>query len=237
MKMKKYLLMITMIALITACSNPAEKSTPAPDIPVIHEVVVEEVQQAREYTYLYVREGKGKYWMAVTRIDAAPGESYIYTDGMEMKNFESKDLNRVFESVWFVSDLRPGSKDSKTGGEMPTSQMSKVRPEQKEVNVTPVQGGVTIAELYASPEKYEGKEVLVKGEVVKVNPNIMNRNWVHIQDGTQHEGRYNLTLTTTEMVNEEEIVIFKGTIALNRDFGAGYTYDLIMEETFQASLR
>lgn len=237
MKLRKYILFIALFGLVAACNNTAEKSAKAPDIPGIHEVTVEEVQQAREYTYLFVSEGKGKYWMAVNKIDASPGESYIYSQGMEMKNFESKDLEKVFESVWFVSDLRPGSGGMEAGGEMPPAHMPKVTTEQKKVDITPAEGGVTIAQLYAKPEKYEGKEVLVRGEVVKVNPNIMNLNWVHIQDGTSQDGNFDLTITTTELVSVEDVVTFKGKISLNRDFGAGYTYDLIMEEAFQPSLR
>ena len=57
----------------------------------------------------------------------------------------------------------------------------------------------------------------------------MGRNWVHIQDGTEYNGKFDLAITTKDMVNKGETVVFEGPIQLNRDFGAGYTYDVIME--------
>jgi hypothetical protein len=56
---------------------------------------------------------------------------------------------------------------------------------------------------------------------------IMNRNWIHIQDGTGDQ--LDLTVTTTENIALGSVVTLKGTIALDKDFGAGYRYDIIME--------
>ena len=58
----------------------------------------------------------------------------------------------------------------------------------------------------------------------------MSRNWAHIQDGTDNNGNFDLTVTTQETVNIDELVTFEGTIALDKDFGAGYFYPIIMEE-------
>ena len=55
----------------------------------------------------------------------------------------------------------------------------------------------------------------------------MNRNWIHLQDGSE-EG-LDLTVTTTELVRLGDIVSLEGTIVLDKDFGAGYRYDIIME--------
>ncbi len=55
----------------------------------------------------------------------------------------------------------------------------------------------------------------------------MNRNWIHLQDGTADKN--DLTVTTAENISLGGIVTVEGTIALNKDFGAGYRYDLIME--------
>ena len=99
---------------------------------------------------------------------------------------------------------------------------------QEQINVTPVDGSIKISELLSNPDKYNGKVVLVTGKCVKVNPMIMDRNWIHIQDGSG-EG-LDLTITTTENVSIDAIVSFEGTIALNKDFGAGYRYGIIMEK-------
>lgn len=66
--------------------------------------------------------------------------------------------------------------------------------------------------------------------MVKFNSAIMNKNWAHIQDGTKEGDNFDLTVTTLDEVGVGEEVTFTGMILLNRDFGAGYKYDVIMED-------
>jgi hypothetical protein len=90
-------------------------------------------------------------------------------------------------------------------------------------------GGVSIAELYKNRNNYASKKVRVKGKVVKVNNEVMGKNWVHIQDGTNDSGNFDLTVTTLEFAKVDDVVEFEGTIILNKDFGSGYFYELLME--------
>jgi hypothetical protein len=91
------------------------------------------------------------------------------------------------------------------------------------------EGGVTIGDLYANLEKYDGKEVIVRGEVIKFNLEIMDRNWIHIQDGTGDAEHFDLTVTTQHAPAKGDVVTYKGTVAVNKDFGMGYFYELILE--------
>lgn len=80
-------------------------------------------------------------------------------------------------------------------------------------------------------DKYDGKVITVTGECVKVNNGIMGRNWVHIQDGSKENGKsIDLTVTTLQNIPVGSQVALKGKIVLNKDFGAGYRYDVIMED-------
>ena len=72
-----------------------------------------------------------------------------------------------------------------------------------------------------------GKVIKVTGKCIKLNRMIMGRNWVHLQDGSGNN--FDLTVTTTENVELGSIVTLEGTIALNKDFGAGYKYNVILE--------
>jgi hypothetical protein len=72
--------------------------------------------------------------------------------------------------------------------------------------------------------------VKIRGEVVKFSPHIMNRNWVHVQDGTRDGNDYDLTVTTHDSIPEGGIGLFEGVISLDVDFGAGYKYDVIMQD-------
>jgi hypothetical protein len=88
----------------------------------------------------------------------------------------------------------------------------------------------TIEGLYASKEKLNGQRIQVKGKVVKVNTGIMGRNFFHIQDGSGKAGANDLTVTTQQDVHVGDDVLVTGLVTLNRDFGAGYSYPLILEE-------
>ncbi len=94
--------------------------------------------------------------------------------------------------------------------------------------VEPAEGAIQIAELMNNRSQYEGKTVKVTGKCVKVNAEIMGRNWIHLQDGSGEN--FDLTLTTDEAVEVGSIVTMEGTVALNKDFGAGYRYEVIMED-------
>jgi len=106
--------------------------------------------------------------------------------------------------------------------------------EQKDITVDVAEGGITISDLYSNRDSYADKMVKVRGEVVKVNPDIMGINWIHIQDGTSDSGNFDLTVTTHDKPEVGDIVTFEGKISVNKDFGAGYKYNVIMEDAKQA---
>ena len=87
-----------------------------------------------------------------------------------------------------------------------------------------------IGNLFENRKSYSGKVVRIKGKVVKFSKNIMNKNWVHLQDGTGGAGTNDLLVTTQEIVAIGDVVEFEGTITLNKDFGAGYKYEVLMEK-------
>jgi len=107
---------------------------------------------------------------------------------------------------------------------------SQVRTEKIDVVVEPCEGCITIARLLENKDSYSGKVIRVKGKVTKYNPLIMGKNWVHIQDGSEYKGGFDLTITTNAEVNIGETITFEGKIALNKDFGYGYFYNVLMEE-------
>lgn len=109
---------------------------------------------------------------------------------------------------------------------MPTAEVAEVDLSGIE---TP-EGGVTIAELYAGKAELAGQPVTVRGKVVKVNPNIMGRNWIHLRDGSGAEGTNNLAVTTNQLPNVGDVVLVTGTLEADKDFGMGYTYALIIEQ-------
>ena len=113
---------------------------------------------------------------------------------------------------------------------MPEKTGSPDVPDLEIEGVEPVEGGTTIAELFNNRQAYGGQVIKVKGIVVKYSEAIMKKNWVHIQDGTRDQGEFDLAITTSDECALGDEVGFEGMITLDKDFGYGYSYDVIMED-------
>jgi hypothetical protein len=107
---------------------------------------------------------------------------------------------------------------------------SKVVIEKKDITVMPCKDCIKISELLENKKTYSGKIVKVTGQVTKYNPQIMGKNWVHIQDGSEFQGGFDLTITTAQSVTVGSTLTFEGRIELDKDFGYGYFYTVLMEE-------
>ncbi len=192
-----------------------------------HKVVVEEALNTERYTYLNVTENGEKFWIAIPKKEVEIGGTYYYQGGLLKRNFQSKEFNRVFETLYLVSDVIPYSPDSEM---IPMEAGGSTNPavhNHPPINVEPAAGAIKLSDLFSDPAKYQDKQVIVTGKCVKVNPMIMGRNWVHLQDGSGDN--LDLTVTTNDNVPLGTIVSLEGIIALDKDFGAGYRYDVIME--------
>lgn len=224
MKRALKILIVAIVAIATGCSSPGAEGTVS--------VKVQEVEQVGNYTYLLVK-GKGPaYWIAVSSTEIGVGEKITYTGGMLMENFYSKELDKTFDKVIFLDGVggsAPAAMDAMHS--MPgVSQGSTVKSDKLDITIEAGEGIITIAELYASPGAYEGKTIRVRGEVAKYNPGIMERNWVHLQDGTESGGKYDLTVTSNEAFQVGQVLTIEGILAANRDFGYGYSYEILLEE-------
>ena len=91
-----------------------------------------------------------------------------------------------------------------------------------------MKGSVKIADLVADPKKYSGKTIQISGQCTKVNPNIMGRNWMHLKDGSKDD--YDLVITSSVLIPEGHTVTMVGKVVLNKDFGSGYKYAILLEE-------
>ncbi len=188
--------------------------------------VVQEVIQVSSYTYLKVKEGDVESWIAIPKTNIAVGEKISYGNVQEMPNFYSKELQRTFEMVYFVSAVR---RESEPVADNRQPHPQKAAAEKLEISIEPAAGGISIGQLFSNRNSYAGKTVRIKGQVVKVNLAIMKRNWVHLQDGAGETENYDLLVTTQDDVAIGDVVTFEGVIALKKDFGAGYAYDVLME--------
>jgi hypothetical protein len=192
-----------------------------------------ETMSTAGYTYVQVDTGTEKIWAAAPEFKVEEGETVTVPAGAPMNNYQSKSLNRTFDVVWFVPYIKSGTEDSKmSNSELKQSLATGTVPltETDLSNIKKAESGKTIAEIFAEKTSLENKNVKVRGKVVKFSPQIMGKNWIHIQDGTGSKGTNDLTVTTTNTVKLGDIILVEGTLVLNKDFGAGYKYDVIIED-------
>lgn len=234
----KKILMFALLAIMSSCEPKQGKriegkliEKPKSNVNASRKIVVEEVLQANKYTYLKAKEGSKSIWMAIPKRELEVGKTYYYSQAMEMKNFQSKDLSRTFEMVYFLSGLSdsPDGKPDMQSKKWEKPVIKKDEPaKHTDLNIVHGEGVSTLSDLFENKENLKNKSVKVKGLVIKFNPAIMDKNWVHIQDGTG--GELDLTITTQEDVKVGDIVIFEGKVTLDKDFGYGYKYELLLEE-------
>lgn len=97
--------------------------------------------------------------------------------------------------------------------------------------IAKAEGGKTVAEVFAEKDALAGKPVTFRGKVVKANSGIMGKTWIHVRDGSGSDGTNDLTVTTTTAEpNVGDTVLVTGPLSLNKDFGMGYQYDVIVED-------
>ncbi len=230
--MKQLISLISIVALLAlaSCDNTSQQTTKVVS-DYSNQGVVKEVLQTSSYTYCLVKEGNVENWIAVNRIDVSEGQTLYFNQGTEMFDFHSKELDHDFASVFFVQDVSLTPKAANTAAASPMMGKTPQKPEivKEEIKVETVDGGITIAELFANKAKYSGRKIKISGKVTKVNLEIMNTNWFHLQDGTDFEGNFDLTVTSNEIVNKGATVTFEGVVATDKDFGAGYFYPVILE--------
>jgi hypothetical protein len=198
---------------------------------------VVETMNAANYTYVRVKTSSEELWAATGRFEVKVGERVTVPLEMAMENFHSQTLDRDFPSIYFVSQIR---REGEAAPEMVAGQSPHGTTAPSVSDTAPVTapmqpppGGVAIASVWARRESLTGKAVTVRGKVVKYNGGILGVNWLHIQDGTGNasEKTNDLAITTDDTAKVGDVVTATGTIVIDKDFGAGYTYPVILEKS------
>lgn len=194
----------------------------------LHQVEVVEVLQAERYTYLKVKEKLNTFWIATKKLEAQVGESYMYQGGLMKTNFESVEHKRVFDKIYLVSEII--NANAHPGGSMEAEHTHNHEVSPSASPMPDIKGALKLSTLLSNKTKYKGQKILVAGTCVKANYGIMNKNWYHIQDGSKVDGKVcDFTITSDDNIPLGAPVAFEGVLRLNRDFGAGYVYEIIME--------
>lgn len=196
---------------------------------------VSEIITASGYTYVAIDVDGKKIWAAGPVSSFKKGDKIGFSMEMPIANFQSRSLERTFERIYFVDGFitesgTPSEKSSKMSLSHGNNSMPDAQTEvsgKVVVEITKVEGGKNIAEIYKDKKSLSGKSVKVKGEVIKYTPNILGFNWIHIRDNSTDS---DLTITTSDTVAVGDVIVVKGLISLEKDFGYGYVYPVILEK-------
>jgi hypothetical protein len=210
-------------------------TAPAPVAPAANPALqgtVVETMDAGGYTYAKLDAGTTPVWVAGPETKLTVGMKLGAMTGTLMTGFRSNTLNRTFEEIYFVTEfpvagMAPPNPHAGSAAAMSPGKPAPITMSEK---IEPAAGGQTIAQVFANVSTLAGKPVVVRGKVVKVNNQILDHNWLHIQDGTGAAGTNDLTVTTAATVALGDVVVVRGTLATNKDFGAGYKYAVLIED-------
>ncbi|MBK8944944.1 MAG: DNA-binding protein [Ignavibacteriae bacterium] len=230
--MKKLLaFLIVLQVFFLACNEKTENSE---NIPAgMQKITVTEHMNGGGYTFLKGDENGQEFWVAIRQMPVENGETYYFKDAMEMKNFESKSLNKTFASILFVNEIsKSATSEQKQIPQMAaSSDHTKPKVEaSSNISVEHLSDGKTVETIAKDKKNLSGKKIKIKGVVTKYNGGIMGRNWIHIQDGTKFGETVDITVTSNQDAKVGNTIIVEGFLALDKDFGAGYFYDMIIED-------
>jgi hypothetical protein len=217
-----------------------------------------ETMDASDYTYMHLKTASGEMWAAVNKTKIVKGDAVTVTNAMAMDGFQSKTLNRTFDKIVFGVLGKAGEAPAAAGAVAPAPMASGHQPlagaaappskeqmaaqhgqaaggpaDAPDVKVPKAEGAnaKTVAELFAQRTALKGKDVAVKAKVVKVTASVMGRNWLHVRDGSGSKATKDndLTVTTDALAKVGDVVTITGIVSVDKDFGAGYAYPVIVE--------
>lgn len=223
------------MGFVLASASPllAEEAT------VVHNGIVIEAKNAGNYTYVQVDEAGDIFWIAAPHTIVQKGAKVSFSEQVWMYKFKSKMLNRTFDKLLFVADINvkpsaaTSAADASSTAVKPADQSKAVTAKQSaKKSFLKAAGGYTIEEIFSRKDELKGKQVTVSGEVVKVSENIMGTNWIHIQDGTGEEGSDKIIFRSKDKPPAVgSTVTAKGSLNTDKDFGYGYYYSVIVEDS------
>lgn len=189
--------------------------------------------------YVYVRLEQPQMWIASSPTGVAIGDLIDFGNGAEMRNFYSAKLDRTFESILFVPQISIENRNIDSlhrqatiqqGADHPIVSNPAVVAPPLPGEITALKDGKTVAEILLDQEALDGSSISLRAKIVKVNENIMGRNWMTLQDGSGTNPEDKLIATSTQSASAGDVVIASGIVRRNVDIGSGYRYEVLLED-------
>ena len=188
-----------------------------------------EVKDVDSYTYMRIKTKDAETWVAVEKTPLKKGATVTIENPMVMNNFESKSLKKTFPTIVFGT-LANGNKVTTAAHAGATKMEDTAAPIK--VTKAPGANGYTVADVVLKSQSLKDKPVVIHAKVVKFSAAIMGKNWIHLRDGsgTAADNNNDILVTSTEKVTVGDVVTVTGVVRVNKDFSAGYSYKVLIEE-------
>jgi hypothetical protein len=220
-------LLLALAAVLAAALVPAGAQTASPSLPFLNGEVLE-VLDGGAFTYLRLKTSTGETWAAVKRSAVATGARVTLDDPLPMQNFESKALQRTFDVLVFATLV------DVAGGAGPTASGMPAQPGPDVATVPRADGpdARTVAEVHAERLALQDRPVTIRARVARVTVGVMNRNWIHLQDGSGSaaDGSDDLVATSAGEPKVGDVVVARGVVRADVNFGSGYAYRVLVED-------
>jgi hypothetical protein len=252
-RMRKFLVFVALLGS-TGIACAADAPAPAAQQPQQQQTIatltgkVLEVKDVDSYTYLRLQTRDGELWAAVNKSVVKVGETVTIFDPAMMVNFESKALKKTFDKIVFgtlpainapAAQAAPAAAPHGTSTDMAAMHASMAKtsataPDVAKIKVAKAKGSDarTVAEVATQGAALKGKPVTVHAQVVKFTPDVMGKNWVHLRDGSGSaaDGSNDILVTTKDDTKIGDVVLAKGTVQTDKNFGSGYSYKVLVED-------
>ncbi len=178
------------------------------------------------YTYAHLKSDNGSVWAAGPKVKINKTDEVSFVGKVAMTEFYSKSLDRKFDTIYFVDGYIINGVKSGAATIDPHKKIDKKQPAPLK-SFTKAEDGTTIASIIKDPGSLEGKTVKVRGQVSKYTASVMGKNWLHIRDNSSDQ---DITITTDASAQLDDIVLIEGQLVLNKDYGYGYIYEVLIED-------
>ena len=195
------------------------------------------IQQVMGYKYLQVDENGKKIWIAIANAPVEVGQKIGYDKRTILKNFRSKSLNKTFKEIVFASEVYLVNKPKKIKNLRDMLGLNNSTTPTKNSEEKPSKPFVkkefySVDEIHMWRKSLNHKIIKVKGFIYKVSHQIMKRDWVHLGDGSGDEKKLTDDLVFTAQntsLKANDKVIAMGKVVIDKDFGYGYFYKVLIE--------
>jgi len=216
---------LIMLSTYPVSSIAESKQAASPQLSVFKGNVIETFDTGG-YTYVKINTKNGPIWAAGPITAINKNDEVAFTGKSEMKDFYSMSLKRKFESIYFVDAYLINGKNANAVKSNPHQGMV-MKPAVTLKTFDKAEDGYTIAELLEDKSALAGKKIKVRGQIVKYTAQVMNKNWVHLQDNSSD---VDITITTNDSANMNDVVLAEGVLSVDKNVGYGYSYEIFIED-------